>query len=118
MDEIRSDDATVDTIGLSGRSEVTSRMHVTGSPQKPKSSTKCVCPMMARLNALRIQQQLQGINHPDVLFALRHLARAHRRRGEAELADLLDEIIRGLEIVQSQENLACLQTLRISSQTF
>lgn len=50
-------------------------------------------PMMARLDALQIQQQLQGMNHPDVLFALKHLGRAHRRRGEMEQAQLVDAML-------------------------
>jgi hypothetical protein len=39
-----------------------------------------------RLDALRIQRQLQGANHPDVLFASKYLecAHAHRRRAELE----------------------------------
>jgi hypothetical protein len=61
-------------------------------------------PMMARLDALQIQQQLQGRNHPDVLFALKHLARAHHRRGETQQAQLVEEMLRaGLE-----DNFGCL----------
>ena len=30
-------------------------------------------PMMARLDALQIQQELYGMNHPDVIFSLKHL---------------------------------------------
>ena len=50
-------------------------------------------PMMARLDALQMQQKIQGMNHPDVLFALKHLARAHRRRGELEQAKLVEEML-------------------------
>lgn len=50
-------------------------------------------PMMARLDALQMQQKIQGMNHPDVLFSLRHLARAHRRRGEIEQARLVEEML-------------------------
>lgn len=39
-----------------------------------------------RLDALRIQQQLQGANHPDVLFASKYLGYAHRRRAELQHA--------------------------------
>jgi hypothetical protein len=34
-------------------------------------------PMMARMDALRIQQELYGMDHPDVLFSLKQLGRAH-----------------------------------------
>jgi hypothetical protein len=37
-----------------------------------------------RLDALRIQRQLQGANHPDVLFASKYLECAHRRRAELQ----------------------------------
>jgi hypothetical protein len=50
-------------------------------------------PMMARLDALQIQQQMQGMNHPDVLFALKHHGRAHRRRGDLQEARLLGEML-------------------------
>jgi hypothetical protein len=50
-------------------------------------------PMMTRLDALQIQQKIQGMNHPDVRFALKHLARAHRRRGEYEQAKLVEDML-------------------------
>jgi len=62
----------------------------------------------ARLDALQILQQLQGMNHPDVLFAVRHLARAHRRRGDIELSLLIEEMVQSQQMIQSQETLACL----------
>lgn len=51
-------------------------------------------PMMARLDALQIQQELYGMNHPDVIFSLKHLGRAHRRRGEFQQARLIEEMVR------------------------
>mmetsp|Transcript_98128 Transcript_98128/g.147167 ORF Transcript_98128/g.147167 Transcript_98128/m.147167 type:complete len:104 (-) Transcript_98128:78-389(-) len=57
------------------------------------SERSAIKPMMARLDALQIQQKIQGMNHPDVLFALKHLARAHRRRGEIEQAKLVEEML-------------------------
>ena len=50
-------------------------------------------PMWARLDALQMQQELQGMDHPDVIFSLRHLGRAHRRRGELQQAKLVEEMI-------------------------
>ena len=48
--------------------------------------------LQARIEAIRIQQQLLGDNHPDVIFALSNLARLHQRRGNhAEAADILKE---------------------------
>ena len=40
--------------------------------------------MTARLDALRIQQQLQGMNHPDVIFSMNRLGRAKGLRDEAQ----------------------------------
>jgi hypothetical protein len=57
------------------------------------SEISYIKPMMARLDALQIQQSIQGMNHPDVLFTLKHLARAHRRRGELEQAKLVEEML-------------------------
>jgi hypothetical protein len=62
-------------------------------PENPVEMGR-IQPMMARLDALQIQQQMQGMNHPDVLFALKHLARAHRRRGETQQAQLVEEMLR------------------------
>jgi hypothetical protein len=50
--------------------------------------------MLARLDALQIQQELYGMNHPDVLFSLKHLGRAHTRRGEFQQARLIEEMVR------------------------
>jgi hypothetical protein len=102
-----SDEFTVDRLEISGQSGVTPTMQATHAPkiQEAEEATNCMCPIMARLDALQIQQQLQGMNHPDVLFALRHLARAHRRRGEIELSDRIEEMIHCQEIGQGQENL-------------
>jgi hypothetical protein len=51
-------------------------------------------PIMARLDALQIQQELYGMNHPDVLFSLKHLGRAHMRREEFQQARLVEEMVR------------------------
>ena len=64
--------------------------------------------MMARLEAIAMQQRLQGMSHPDVLFSLKHLARAHRRRGEINQSLLIEEMIHSQEMIQSQEHLASL----------
>jgi hypothetical protein len=56
-------------------------------------------PMMARLDALQIQRQRQGMNHPDVLFALKHHGRAHRRRGELQQAQLVSEMLQASQLV-------------------
>ena len=49
-------------------------------------------PMLARLQAVEAMQELYGdTNHPDVLFSLKHLGNAHRRRGELQQAQLVDE---------------------------
>lgn len=48
--------------------------------------------LQARTEAIRIQQQLLGDNHPDVIFALSSLAKLHQRRGNsAEAASILRE---------------------------
>mmetsp|Transcript_24364 Transcript_24364/g.51033 ORF Transcript_24364/g.51033 Transcript_24364/m.51033 type:complete len:300 (+) Transcript_24364:121-1020(+) len=48
--------------------------------------------LQARTEAIRIQQQLLGENHPDVIFALSSLAKLHQRRGNsAEAASILKE---------------------------
>jgi hypothetical protein len=61
--------------------------------------------MMARLEALQIQQKLYGMNHPDVLFSLKHLGRAHTRRGEFQQARLIEEMVRAGQLqYNSQEN--------------
>jgi ribosomal 50S subunit-associated protein YjgA (DUF615 family) len=62
-------------------------------PEDPAEMGR-IQPMMARLDALQIQQQMQGMNHPDVLFAMKHLARAHHRRGETQQAQLVEEMLR------------------------
>ena len=50
-------------------------------------------PMTTRLQALQVQQQLQGVDHPDVLFSLKGLSKAHMRRGEYHQAKLVEEMI-------------------------
>lgn len=50
-------------------------------------------PMMTRLQALQVQQELQGMDHPDVLFSLKGISKAHVRRGEYLQAQLVEEII-------------------------
>jgi len=57
------------------------------------SSVEHLRPMMARLEALQIQQELLGMDHPDVIFALRGIGKAHMRRGEFQEAQLVDEMI-------------------------
>lgn len=48
--------------------------------------------LQARIEAVRIQQQLLGENHPDVIFALSSLAKLHQRRGNHnEAASILKE---------------------------
>lgn len=61
--------------------------------------TEQLKPMVTRLEALQIQQELQGMDHPDVIFALRGLSKAHLRRGEFREAQLVEEMI-----VASQNN--------------
>jgi len=61
----------------------------TSSSPKPNNTDPA---LQARIEAIRIQQQLLGDNHPDVIFALSNLARLHQRRGNhAEAADILKE---------------------------
>jgi hypothetical protein len=59
--------------------------------------------MMARLDALQIQQELYGMDHPDVTFSLKHLGRAHTRRGEFQQARLIEEMVRVAITANSQE---------------
>jgi hypothetical protein len=105
--DMQSDEFTVDRLEILGLSGVTPTMHATHAPktQQAEEGANCICPIMARLDALQMQQQLQGMNHPDVLFAWRHLARAHRRRGEIELSDRIEEMIHFQEIGLGQEDL-------------
>mmetsp|Transcript_4299 Transcript_4299/g.9525 ORF Transcript_4299/g.9525 Transcript_4299/m.9525 type:complete len:288 (+) Transcript_4299:82-945(+) len=58
-------------------------------PATPKSNDPA---LQARIEAIRIQQQLLGDNHPDVIFALSSLAKLHQKRGNyAEAASILRE---------------------------
>lgn len=62
--------------------------------QQPPPATKAADDpaLRARIEAIRIQQQLLGQNHPDVIFALSGLAKLHQRRGNHEEAmDILRE---------------------------
>jgi len=46
----------------------------------------------ARLDAIKIQEQLLGENHPDVIFALSSLAKLYQKRGyHVDAASLLKE---------------------------
>lgn len=72
--------------------------HWTSAPmhfQQPTSSPKpnnTDPALQARIEAIRIQQQLLGDNHPDVIFALTNLYKLHQRMGNhAEAADILKE---------------------------
>lgn len=68
---------------------------------RPPSPSGASCPgaggavdpaLRARAEAVRIQQQLLGENHPDVIFALSSLAKLHKRRGNHfEAASILRE---------------------------
>lgn len=49
--------------------------------------------MMTRLQALQVQQELQGVDHPDVIFSLKGLSKAHMRRGEYHQAKLVEDMI-------------------------
>jgi len=54
------------------------------SPQQQSSSSKpnTTDPALeARLDAIKIQEQLLGENHPDVIFALSSLAKLYQKRG-------------------------------------
>jgi hypothetical protein len=50
-------------------------------------------PMRTRRQALQVQQQLQGVDHPDVLFSLKGLSKVYMRRGEYLQAMLVEEMI-------------------------
>jgi hypothetical protein len=73
-----------------------------GDGETVSKETNRIKPMMARLDALQIQQQMQGMNHPDVLFALKYLAQAHRRRGEFQHAHLVEEMLRERHGIQEE----------------
>ena len=61
----------------------------TSSSPKPNNTDPA---LQARIEAIRIQQQLLGDNHPDVIFALTNLSKLHQKRGNhAEAADILKE---------------------------
>jgi hypothetical protein len=92
--EIPSDACSVDTLNSSSQEDpVMIDAMETRLSSSAESQGTDLNPMMARLDALQTQQQLQGMNHPDVLFALRHMARAHRRRGEIKLSLLIEQMI-------------------------
>lgn len=62
------------------------------NPQQPASPKSNDPALRARMEAIRIQQQLLGDNHPDVIFALSSLAKLHQKRGNhAEAASILRE---------------------------
>eukprot|EP00571_Detonula_confervacea_P005150 CAMPEP_0172326838 /NCGR_PEP_ID=MMETSP1058-20130122/57720_1 /TAXON_ID=83371 /ORGANISM="Detonula confervacea, Strain CCMP 353" /LENGTH=246 /DNA_ID=CAMNT_0013043725 /DNA_START=137 /DNA_END=877 /DNA_ORIENTATION=+ len=61
-------------------------------PQRPTSPSSNNPALQARIEAVRIQQQLLGENHPDVIFALSSLAKLHQKRGNhVEAASILKE---------------------------
>jgi len=66
------------------------------SPQQQSSSSSkpnIMDPALeARLDAIKIQEQLLGENHPDVIFALSSLAKLYQKRGyHVDAASLLKE---------------------------
>ena len=67
-------------------------------------------PMTARLDAIQIQQELYGMNHPDVIFSLKHLGRAHTRRGEFQQARVIEEMLRTGQPQTTAKNIITLPT--------
>jgi len=63
------------------------------SPPQQSSSKPNMDPALeARLDAIKIQEQLLGENHPDVIFALSSLAKLYQKRGyHVDAASLLKE---------------------------
>ena len=88
--------------GIPTDKEVTDMKTIHGNGEPVSEDTARIKPLMARLDALQIQQQMQGMNHPDVLFALKHLAQAHRRHGEFQQAQLVEEMLRDTHHTQEE----------------
>lgn len=62
------------------------------NPQQPSSLKSNDPALQARTEAIIIQQEILGENHPDVIFALSSLAKLHQRRGNyIEAASILRE---------------------------
>jgi hypothetical protein len=62
------------------------------SPQQSTSKPHRDPALEARLDAIKIQEQLLGENHPDVIFALSSLAKLYQKRGyHVDAASLLKE---------------------------
>ncbi|KAL9191329.1 hypothetical protein ACHAXT_001035 [Thalassiosira profunda] len=65
--------------------------------------------LQARIEAIRIQQQLLGDNHPDVIFALSSLGKLQQRRGNhAEAASILSEARMRSQLANSAPQLSSL----------
>ena len=96
------DDCTVDTLNLSGRS------HDSIKSIRSESETRSESLTAARMSALKQLQQIEGNSHPDVLFAMKYLARAHRRNGDVVISQQMEEIIHTQHIIQSQRSLVSL----------
>ncbi|CAJ1966887.1 unnamed protein product [Cylindrotheca closterium] len=96
------DDCTLDTLNLSGRS------HDSIKSIQSQSETRSDSLTAARMSALKQLQQIEGNSHPDVLFAMKYLARAHRRNGDVVVSEQMEEIIHSQHIIQSQRSLVSL----------
>lgn len=96
------DDCTVDTLNLSGRS------HDTIRSVRSENETRSESVTTARMDALKQLQQIEGNSHPDVLFAMKYLARANRRNGDVHVSEQMEEIIYTQRIIQSQRSLVSL----------
>ena len=93
--ELEGDESDVFSVGSSAPGEVDDEnLHTVEDANDGSAERLHLQPMMARLNALQKQQQIQGMHHPDVLFAFKHLARAHRRHEDLEKARFVDDILR------------------------
>jgi len=96
------DDCTVDTLNLSARS------HDSIGSVRSENETRSESLTTARMSALKQLQEIEGNSHPDVLFAMKYLARAHRRNGDVVVSQQMEEIIHTQHIIQSQRSLVYL----------
>lgn len=96
------DDITVDTLTLSGRSL---ESVVSG---RSENETKSESVIAARMDAVKQLQGIEGNSHPDVLFAMKYLARAHRRNGDLLVSQQMEEIIHTQNFIQSHRALVSL----------